>query len=201
MVPVDRYHHGNLKSALLKAALLLVGKLGAEALTLREVARRAGVSHNAPYRHFKSKEDLVAALATEALEQLLASIRKATAAATGPSERLRAAAHAYLGFALSNPPRFGIMFRSAFDRDAYPAYVAAYTDSVTLLSELVREQEIATDTGVAGELVWASIHGITELGLGKWLRGGTSAELETLVDSALETLLAGLKSKSRPARR
>lgn len=195
MVSVDRYHHGNLRSALLQAALHLVGKFGAEALTLREVARRAGVSHNAPYRHFKSKEDLVAALATEALEQLLASIRKATATATDPATRLRAAAHAYLDFALSNPPRFGIMFRSAFDRDAYHAYVAAYTDSVTLLGELVRAQEVATDTGVAGELVWASIHGITELGLGKWLRGGSRKELESLTDSALETLTAGLRKQ------
>ena len=55
---------------LLKSAFQLVGKIGSEALTLREVARRAGVSHNAPYRHFKSKEDLVAALATEAFRQL-----------------------------------------------------------------------------------------------------------------------------------
>ena len=66
MNPKRRYHHGDLKRALLDAALELVRTKGAEAFTLREVARRAGVSHNAPYRHFRDRGELLAAVAVEA---------------------------------------------------------------------------------------------------------------------------------------
>ena len=59
------YHHGHLKTALLEAALGLIREVGPTAFTLREVARRAGVSHNAPYRHFRDREELLAAVATE----------------------------------------------------------------------------------------------------------------------------------------
>ena len=58
-----RYHHGNLKEVLLASALRLMSEVGPQAFTLREVARRAGVSHNAPYRHFRDKQDLVWAVA------------------------------------------------------------------------------------------------------------------------------------------
>src|SRR5262245_37946280 len=85
---MDQYHHGNLKAALLKAAFQVIGKTGVESFTLREIARRAGVSHNAPYRHFKSREDLVAALATESLGQLTEAVRQAVQAESHPAERL-----------------------------------------------------------------------------------------------------------------
>jgi AcrR family transcriptional regulator len=62
------YHHGNLREARLEAAIHLIGEVGPTAFTSREVARRAGVSHNAPYRHFRDKDDLLAAFATEGFE-------------------------------------------------------------------------------------------------------------------------------------
>jgi AcrR family transcriptional regulator len=195
---MDKYHHGNLKAVLLKAAFQLVGKIGAEGFTLREVARRAGVSHNAPYRHFKSKEDLIASLATEAFRQLHAVLRKSVKDGDGPTDRLRAAARAYLHFALENRPRFNVMFHSAFDRDAYPEYISAYSDSLALLGELIEaNQGVKMDTDTAGELVWASIHGIAELGLAKRLRKGVRGELEQLVDAAVATLLGGMKESVR----
>ena len=75
------YHHGNLKQALLEASLDLIRKAGAGAFTLREVARRAGVSHNAPYRHFRDKEELLAALAAEGFDRLTAAMTKAAESA------------------------------------------------------------------------------------------------------------------------
>jgi AcrR family transcriptional regulator len=195
---MDKYHHGNLKVVLLKAAFQLVGKIGAEGFTLREVARRAGVSHNAPYRHFKSKEDLIAALATESFRQLHEALRKSIEEEGDPTVRLRSASRAYLHFALENRPRFNVMFHSVFDRDAYPEYISAYSDSLALLAELIEANKgVKMDTDTAGELVWASIHGIAELGLAKRLRKGSKRELEQLVDAAIAALLGGMKEFAR----
>jgi AcrR family transcriptional regulator len=189
---VDKYHHGNLRAALLKSAFKLVGKIGMEGFTLREVARLAGVSHNAPYRHFKSKEDLMAALAAEGFHQLHDAIEKAVAEVNGRIERLRAGSRAYLHFALQSPPRFDVMFHSAFDREAYPEYISAYTQVWELGAALVRGEEApsaALETGA--EIVWAQVHGITELGLSGRLRSGSKEELEQLVDVGVGVLLRG----------
>jgi AcrR family transcriptional regulator len=190
----EKYHHGNLKSALLKAAFKLIEKIGVEGFTLREVARKAGVSHNAPYRHFSSKESLIAALATESFHQLHQSLQAAVAECAEPAGRLHDAAIAYLRFALKNPSRFNVMFHSTFDREAYPDYVAAYTGLLSLLSELVEQHsDLKVPIETAGELVWASIHGIAELGLAKRLRHGSAPELEQLADAATAALMAGLQ--------
>jgi AcrR family transcriptional regulator len=190
----DSYHHGNLKSTLLKAAFKLIEKMGVERFTLREVARKAGVSHNAPYRHFASKESLIAALATESFRQLHDTLRTAIGECDKPAERLHCAAIAYLRFALKNRSRFDIMFHSTFNREAYPDYVAAYTGSLSLLSDLIEQHSnLAVPTETAGELVWASIHGIAELGLAGRLRYGSQPELEQLAASAISALLTGLR--------
>ena len=76
------YHHGNLKHALLEASLGLIREIGPRAFTLREVARRAGVSHNAPYRHFRNKEELLAAVAAEGFDRLTESMLEAAEAAS-----------------------------------------------------------------------------------------------------------------------
>jgi AcrR family transcriptional regulator len=186
----DTYHHGNLKAALMKAAFQVIRKTGVESLTLREIARQAGVSHNAPYRHFASKEDLIAALATDTLRQMTAAVREAVAGESQLEPRLRAAARAYLNYALKNPARFQLTFHAAFDRESFEEYVAAYTESLALLAELVP----APDTELASELVWSSIHGISELGLAKRLREGSREELEMLADASVTTLLAGLRA-------
>lgn len=190
----DKYHHGNLKSALLKAAFKLVEKAGVERFTLREVARKAGVSHNAPYRHFPSKESLLATLATESFRQLHHTLRATIDESAEPATRLRSAAIVYLRFALKNPSRFNLMFHSTFDREAHPDYVAAYTGLLALLAELIEQhRDLATPTETAGELVWASIHGIAELGLAGRLRHGSQPELEWLADAATSALVAGMR--------
>ena len=194
---MDRYHHGNLRAALLKAAFQLVAKVGMEGFTLREVARRAGVSHNAPYRHFKSREDLVAALATEGLRQLFAALQKAVGDTADPVVRIRAAARVYLHFAIQNPSRFHVMFHSPIEWRAHPEYTAAYTDSLNLLGSLMRSHpDLAIDVDTAGELVWAGIHGITELGIARRLWDGDVASLERLVDSAVGIILRGMRQQA-----
>jgi AcrR family transcriptional regulator len=195
---MDQYHHGNLKATLLKAAFQVIGKMGLDGFTLREVARRAGVSHNAPYRHFKSKEDLVAAMATESLGQLTEAVRLGVEQEPSPSARLRASARAYLHWALKNPSRFQLTFHAVFDRETYPEYVEAYRASLALLSGLIEvHKPSGVDADLASELVWSSVHGICELGLAKRLRDGDREQLEQLAEAAVETLAAGMKARHK----
>lgn len=192
---MDTYHHGNLKAVLLKAAAQVIAKTGVDGFTLREVARRAGVSHNAPYRHFASKEDLIAALATDSLRQLTEFVRESAAAEPAEELRIRAAARAYVSFALKHPSRFHLTFHAAFDRESFPEYVATYTASLALLTGLIEVHiPTGTDPEVASELIWSTVHGISELGLAKRLREGDRKQLEVLADTAVATLLAGLRA-------
>lgn len=107
-----QYHHGNLRRALLDAALQLASERGIAGFTLREVARQAGVSHNAPYHHFADKAALVTALAVENFELLAADLRGAYEEATGTAlDKLLAEGVAYVRFALQHPAAFRLMFR------------------------------------------------------------------------------------------
>src|SRR5271165_218770 len=109
------YHHGNLKSVLLDAAVALIAEVGPAAFTLREVARRAGISHNAPYRHFREKDELLAAVATEGFERLAEALENpesgTRARNPGPAlHRLHSAGRAYVQFALHSPEHLLVMF-------------------------------------------------------------------------------------------
>lgn len=188
------YHHGNLKAVLSSAALQLVGEIGLGAFTLREVARRAGVSHNAPYRHFRKREDLFAALATDGFHQWNNRLLDVLAADLEPAARLHMASRAYLEFAFESPARFAVMFHADFDREAYGEYVEAYSESLQLLIRLIAPCAglTAGSLDAAGDLVWSAVHGIAELGLARRLREGNQAELERLAGTAIDSLLLGM---------
>ncbi len=101
------YHHGNLREALVAAGLRAIAEDGALAFSLRGVARRAGVTATAVYRHFEDKDALFAAIAIESIERLRATIDEALAAASGdPLERFRATGIAYVRFAVAHPAHF-----------------------------------------------------------------------------------------------
>ena len=108
--PPRPYHHGNLRKTLLDAAVALIGEVGPRAFTLREVARRAGVSHNAPYRHFAGKDELLVAVAAEGFERLAAAMRESMAPATSARERLVLCGCGYVDFALRWPHHLLVMF-------------------------------------------------------------------------------------------
>lgn len=107
----NAYHHGDLRRALTEAAWRLVRKDGVEALTLREVARRVGVTHAAPYHHFPSREALLDALSEEAFEALGDAMEASIVNVTDPTERLRAIGRAYIDQARAHPERAQVMFR------------------------------------------------------------------------------------------
>ena len=110
MIDSQPYHHPHLRKTLVDAAVVLIGEVGPRAFTLREVARRAGVSHNAPYRHFAGKDELLVAVAKEGFDRLTAVMQKTLARGKSPRERLQLCGCGYVSFALRWPQHFLVMF-------------------------------------------------------------------------------------------
>jgi AcrR family transcriptional regulator len=148
--PVPKpYHHGDLRRVLIDAALQLVGEGGAEAVSVREAARRAGVSPGAPFRHFPSRDALMAAVAEEAQRRFRAEIEAALATADpgDPLGRFRCLGLAYLRWAMRNPTHFEIISsRRLFDHDRA---VAVSRDNAELIE--LTERTLA-DAFAAGQL-------------------------------------------------
>src|SRR5258706_7032835 len=157
------YHHGDLAAALRRAAGKILEKEGVEALKLRVVARRAGVSHNAPYRHFAQSEALLAALAVEGFEWLSAAQRGAADAGG-----LRAMGEAYVDFALAHPQRFRLMFGGRIPIAKHPRLrkVAerACAEFSGALAARAPQAQAMRDASIAA---WALVHGLAQLLLGK----------------------------------
>ncbi|PZO46647.1 MAG: TetR family transcriptional regulator [Phormidesmis priestleyi] len=111
MAKKNPYHHGDLREALIAAALVILKDKPAKNLSLREVARQAGVSHTAPYRHFEDKADLLAAVAEEGFIEFGRCLKAAVVAAKAePIESLQATGEAYIRYALEHPIHFRVMF-------------------------------------------------------------------------------------------
>jgi AcrR family transcriptional regulator len=197
------YHHGDLRPALLEASLALIEQAGIGALSLREVARKAGVSHNAPYHHFKDRGSLLAALAEDGFAALAREMAQARAAAADARARLEACGLAYVRFALKSPSRFKVMFRPELSAPSEEGAVAQ--SSIPALDTLTAAIVEAQAAGVAppGDprplvlTCWSAVHGLASL----WLDGplvrahrhfGTSLEkLAGAVPATLATLLIG----------
>ena len=114
--PQKTYHHGDLRAALITAAIELIAENGVAGLSLRECARRAGVSHAAPYRHFADKNALLLEIARDGFARLAAVGEAAMKAVEDPRDRLDAYGIAYVRFAVENPVVFRLMFTSDFDK-------------------------------------------------------------------------------------
>ncbi len=113
--PRASYHHGHLREALIEAAVELIARDGVHQLSVREVAKRAGVSPGAPFRHFANRTALLTAVAEQATQRLRASVEAAVqaAAAAPPLVRFGAIGHAYLGWARANPTHFRVISERA----------------------------------------------------------------------------------------
>lgn len=164
-----------LDERLVQSALALLAEDGIEGLTLRRLARRAGVSHGAPARHFRSLKDLLAEVAARGFALLSEAIEKSGAqvpAEAGPMARLAAAARAYLDCAVENAALFALMFRTdALD----PTNASFAREAPAAFDQLVRHVRAAQQQGwhadldtrlLAGSL-WASVHGLATL----WSQG------------------------------
>lgn len=148
---ISRYHHGDLPTALLRAAGKALEKDGIGGISLREAARRAGVSHNAPYRHFPDREALLAALAAEGFVEL--------------GERLcgkpgRELGSAYVRFALEQPQRFRLMFGGVLPIAKYPELRAAAGAAHQALADAFRD---LARPELAAAAAWSLLHGLSHL--------------------------------------
>ena len=190
------YHHGDLKRALTDAALQLVQEKGPKGFTLREVARRAGVSAAAPYRHFADKSQLLAAAATQGFVQLHETL-DATAAATMAdlSEQVLAMGRAYVRWAVVHPDYYQVMFGSELDKTESPeVLVAGERAFADLLDTIVRCQRAgllsAGDPREMAGPIWSLLHGVSLLTIGSDLTHvGISEDPEALIERSLRNLL------------
>jgi AcrR family transcriptional regulator len=163
------YHHGDLRRALLTAALDVVAADGPDALSLRDLARRAGVSHAAPAHHFKDRTGLLTAVAAEGYALF------ADALAGAPDLRERGVA--YVRFAARHPAHFQVMFRPELYRADDPALLAAKSRATEALRAGISDLPDATrgeDARLAGIAAWSLAHGFATL----LLTGNLTAALE-----------------------
>lgn len=165
MKPVKKeaYHHGDLRSTLVALALERVRHGGAESFSLREAARDAGVTSGAAYKHFADKDELLTAVAAEALHLLAKRTLKATSGLSG-KERLYKAALAYIDFASAEPQLFRLAF-SRFGSDSH-AVTGGIPDAFEQLRVAVAELQTDPHRPVdpdALALAWAVAHGIASL--------------------------------------
>jgi AcrR family transcriptional regulator len=191
------YHHGDLRRALIDASIDLIGETGPDGLTLREVARRANVSHTAPYRHFRDKSDLLAAVAEQGFTDLSQAVAEAVAAAKLPLERLRRCGIAYVAFALQRTAHFRVMFGTELDAERHPSARIAAEQSFEALVRVVAEcQETnvlsAGDTRKKARFAWSLVHGIAHLAIGRQLLLKSEEDVVRFVGAATAALVEGL---------
>ena len=185
------YHHGNLRAALLTTARRLLERNGAESISLREVAREAGVSHNAPYRHFETREALLAGLAAEGFELLAARLR---AAQTGVADhdRLRALGEAYIAFAFENQPLYRLMFLVKADRRSSAELADSARRAFTVIEEAMREVVGPQKAELQARAAWGLVHGLVMLFADGLLLADGQSSAPAVIAEALNVFQAGL---------
>jgi AcrR family transcriptional regulator len=165
------YHHGNLRMALLDAGLQIVAEEGVDAVSLRAVARRANVSHSAPYHHFATKAELLAGLAAAGFERMVAEIHAEISRLlpAEPIDQLRAIGRAYMTFANANPSVFRLMFRPELTQPSqHPVLQGAEAIAFGTLMEVIvacqqKNQLPAGDPFALAVCAWSAVHGLSTL--------------------------------------
>jgi AcrR family transcriptional regulator len=193
------YHHGDLRHALIEAGVALLAEQSAAGIDLRAVARRAGVSRTAPYRHFASKQELLVAIAEVGFQALEETLR----AASGDADletRLLALMRAYVQFGLTRPAHLREMFSGiSIDRAAHPLLYDAAKRCFSIIVNLclaaqavgiVRNEEATRQAMV----IWSTAHGLAMLLIERQLPGmlDDAAATEALIVQATSTLWHGM---------
>ncbi|MGH6828783.1 MAG: TetR/AcrR family transcriptional regulator [Rhizomicrobium sp.] len=189
--PERPYHHGDLRNALLEAARTILEEQSLSALTLRAVARRAGVSHAAPYRHFPNHEALLVELGAEGFQELRRTIVEAAKVAAPESERIAHIGAAYMRFAAQRPALARLMFGSQLpNRDKFPVLAQA-ADAIG------EEIGKALHDSAHGLAVWSAVHGLAMLVLENVVDLGQRRSGPDVLPSRAEILLRSLFSTKR----
>lgn len=183
---------------MLKAAIRLIAEVGPTAFTLREVARRAGVSHNAPYRHFRNKEDLISAVAIEGYRELTSFMLDAAKQQSNPLDRLKHAGLAYITFALRRPEHFTVMFEAPLSKQKNPEAAEAAKQSFSTLVGFIEacqqgNQLPSGDPLSLALLAWTMVHGIAKLAITGRLPFRSKAEILRFAASVIDECLPALR--------
>ncbi len=192
----DRYHHGDLRQSLIDAAIELIQTSNVDQLSLREVARQVGVSHNAPYRHFPDKEALLSAVAEQGFQRLrLATENALVGTSSNSAERLRAIGSSYVQFAIQNPMYYRVMF-SEYNRRQDEALKAAMAQSFAVLFMVIQEGQAIGyfrlgDPRLMAQTAWSLVHGIAMLTIDGQLPDFDGEEFDRFLQVSTQMLIEG----------
>lgn len=199
------YHHGDLRNALIQAGQELLSEEGVSGLELRKVARRAGVSHAAPYRHFADRNALLAAIAEEGFHRMSVQIGACVEQAPDdPIVQLERAGYAYVAFARDNPALMREMFSGlTIDRKVDTSLYAASKAVFWQISEIMQRGQ---ERGllVEGEpkeqtfIMWSMIHGLAMLVVENQIPAEYSSAIDQTVGLFTRMLYSGLKRRAAP---
>ena len=194
------YHHGDLRQALIDSALALIHeKQDGKTLSLREVARRAGVSNAAPYRHFADKDALLATLAEKGFQMLTVSLRTAVnSVANDPLRSLQVSGVAYVKFAIAHPSYYRVMFSAFQPSDATCSDLnnAGQTAFSVLVEAIVAGQTASKikpgDPQQLAWVAWSLVHGLAMLVIERQLPLMNETSVVNFAEQATQTLMNGL---------
>jgi len=195
-----RYHHGDLRQALLDMVLTMLAERGdAAEVTLREVARRIGVSHNAPYRHFADKDALLAAVATEGFLLLSKALRAAREDISNSEERFIRTGLAYLDFAQTHRGYLAVMHGPDVPKGRTPALQMAANDTFQILKDAALD---AGHVGVVearrlGTIAWSFLYGTALLATHRQIPPSVDASPERLVELGAKHLFQSFRRAAR----
>lgn len=176
------YHHGNLRQALLEAALIILERDGEAGLGLRDLARAVGVSPAAPYRHFDNRAALLEALAVTGFQRFTAAMD--TVASTNPPDLLSAMGKTYVLFALNNAALFRLMFSPQLKRDNRPGLRMAADAAFASLSQISGGN--TPDGRIAALAAWARVHGLAVLLLDGQIAIQAGEDIEALISEIVD---------------
>ena len=202
--PEERpYHHGDLQRAIIAAALEVLSETQSTEFSLRELARRAGVSHNAPYKHFSDKRELLAAVSAAGFELLAKRIVDATERVSNPRARLAEIARAYVRHGVENPALYRLMFggyltgadhgRPAIEKPAGDKIKALFAQEIVdgaLGRPIPNTPRNARKIAAALLVFWSQMHGLTLLLVDRLV--GPSEKAKELSEGLLQAMLEGL---------
>jgi AcrR family transcriptional regulator len=194
-----RYHHGDLRAALVATAVEIIDEKGLRAFSMAEASRRLGVAVSAPYAHFNDRDDLLAAVAVRAWEVFCAQVVGGTGMGgddpTDPAARLAALAGGYVRFAGGNRPLFEVVSSARVDKQRHPEVEAAERPFIDLVSELARAvtEQDETAAGALVSALEALAHGYAVLLLdGDFGSGPTAVDgAGRRAEAATRALIAG----------
>jgi len=197
------YHHGDLHGEILCAACELLEENNIASLSLRAVAKKVGVSHTAPYRHFKDKESLLAGIAAQGYDELGSQLADAVKSHPGdPAAQLQEAGHKYLQYSIKCPQCTQLMFAGILPcDDTYPELKASGESAFNGLKTIIEEGQAQGvfkegDIEMLALTAWSGIHGLTLLAIGGNLPDILSipVDLRELTTNLTTTMLEGLKA-------